>query len=53
LIEHCTTVDAPEGMPWPPPEDGWVLVGPASSGQSLWRRFSVSVAGTQIKIPDK
>jgi hypothetical protein len=35
-IRHATTSDCPDGAPWPPAGDGWVMVGGAN-GFTFWR----------------
>jgi hypothetical protein len=40
LIFHEITKDLPDGQPWPPDGDGWVLVR-SRAGVSLWRRIYI------------
>jgi hypothetical protein len=35
-LRHETTRDCPDGAPWPPDGDGWVMVRRANGG-TLWR----------------
>ena len=38
-IHHEHTRDL-DGLPWPPPGDGWVLVY-STDGRTTWRRISI------------
>jgi hypothetical protein len=54
LIEHATTLDAPDGQPWPPGlMSGWHLVR-SVNGRSWWRRITLaSPLGAALDIISK
>jgi hypothetical protein len=39
-IRHATTSDCPDGAPWPPAGDGWVMVRRAN-GFTFWRSIQL------------
>jgi hypothetical protein len=39
-IRHATTRDCPDGAPWPPDGDGWVMVRRAND-RSFWRSIQL------------
>jgi hypothetical protein len=39
-IRHATTSDCPDGAPWPPAGNGWVMVR-RGNGLTLWRSIQL------------